>query len=106
MFEPNNPDKVRNIQDFMEPSRSETFESYGQRYCLYGPFVSREGMIAALKDDPMLKPVHDNWSKFDASILETPFKYGILYLKIRWEGWYVRPVLEMSAEQFSNLLNH
>lgn len=105
MTEPNKPDKIPCINETMEPSSSNTFESQGSQYYFYGPFTSRDGLIAALKDDPMLKPVHDKWSKFEPSILDAAFMCESLYLQIRWEGWFVRPVRELTEEQFIDLLN-
>lgn len=106
MEEPNKPDKVPRINEIMEPSSSNTFESQGCHYHFYGPFTSRDDLIAALKDDPMLKPVHDKWSKFEPSVLDAAFKCERLYLQIRWEGWFVRPVRELTEEQFADLLNN
>jgi len=99
------PDKAKRIGELMEPSRNESFESQGHQYYFYGPFASRDELIEAVKDDPMLKPVYDKWSKFDTTVLDAMFKYGVVYLQIRWEGWFVRPVLEMTQEQFSSLCN-
>merc|ERR1711988_146565 len=104
MEEPNKPDKVPRIMEIMEPSTSNTFQSQGNHYYLYGPFKSREELIDSLKNDPMLRPVHDKWSKFESSVLDAAFQYGKMYLQIRWEGWFVRPVLEMDKDQFSKLL--
>jgi len=104
MVEPNKPDKTPRIKELMEPSTSNTFESQGGQYYFYGPFNSRDELIGSLKNDPMLKPVHDKWSKFERCVLDEVFKYGTLYLQIRWEGWFVRPVLEMTQEGLSSLV--
>jgi hypothetical protein len=105
MSEPNKPDKVPEIGKLMRPSLAAiSYESGGAQYYMYGPFISKEDLLAALKADPMLQPVHDKWSKFDGSVLDAAFQQGKLYLQIRWEGWFVRPVLEMTKEQLKSLM--
>ena len=54
----------------------------------------------------MLHGVYLKWEKFDGNVLDKAF-YGCkaLYLQIRWEGWFVRPVRELTKEQFTTLLN-
>merc|ERR1712187_135150 len=105
MSEPNKPDKVPEIGKLMHPCPSVTsYESGGAQYYIYGPFTSEEELIAALKEEPMLQPVHHKWSTFDASVLDAATQRGTLYLQIRWEGWFVRPVLEMTSGQLASLL--
>merc|ERR1719478_368632 len=104
MTEPNKPDKVPEIDRLMKPCAAASYES-GEAQCyLYGPFLSKEELIETLKKDPMLQPVYNKWSKFDASVLDAAMQRGTLYLQIRWQGWFVRPVLEMTKEQLASLL--
>jgi len=105
MMEPNKPDKVPTISSKMEP-RAATFESQGEGYYLYGPFQCRENMMENLKQDPMLKPVADKWSKFESSVLDAMFSHGTaIYLQIRWQGWFVRPVVELTESELARLLS-
>merc|ERR1712072_310808 len=86
MSEPNKPDKVSAIGKLMHPCPTAvSYESGGAQYFIYGPFGSKEELLAALKDDPMLQPVHDKWSNFDAAVLDAATQRGMLYLQIRWE---------------------
>jgi len=107
MTEPNKPDKVPAITRKMKPRGSIlAFVSKDEHYYLYGPFTCREDMLATLKTDPMLKPVSDKWSTFDSAVLDEMFKYGTaLYLQIKWQGWFVRPVLELNQDQLESLLD-
>lgn len=105
MTAPNQPDKVPIITELMEPQRGfPQFISQGKSYYLYGPFESSDDLLQQLKNDPMLKPVYDKWSKFEKSSIDGATGYGRLYLQIRWEGWFVRPVLEMTDAEFTKLL--
>ena len=53
----------------------------------------------------MLKPVHDKWDGFDPGVLDTAFSgCKAVYLQIRWEGWFVRPVRELTKEQLTVLV--
>merc|ERR1719199_2093702 len=104
MTEPNKPDKVPEVDKLMQPCAAASYESGGAQCYIYGPFFNKEELIATLRNDPMLQPVHNKWSKFDASVLDAATRRGTLYLQIRWQGWFVRPVLEMTKEQLASLL--
>merc|ERR1712125_239911 len=78
--------------------------SDGKELYIYGPFTSGDQLIETLREDKMLQPVYNKWSKFDPSLLDAATQRGALYLQIRWQGWFVRPVLEMSKEQLESLL--
>jgi len=93
--------KVRRITELMEPNPDySAFEVNGEKYYLCGPFASRKQLLKFLQSDPMLQPVHKKWSSFQKCALDQAFQFGSLYLQIKWQGWYVRPVLGMSYDQF------
>lgn len=104
MTAPNQPDKVPRIGEMMVP-RVDGYEEKGATYYVKGPFKSSDQLLSDLQNDPMLKPVHEKWSTFDPSVLEAAFRdCNNLYLQIRWEGWFVRPVRELSQIQFADLI--
>ena len=75
------------------------------KYYLKGPYTTREDLLAGLEADRMLKAVYNKWSTFEKSVLEAAFSdcTGV-YLQIRWMGWYARPILELSPDEFENRL--
>merc|ERR1712232_25015 len=81
-----------------------SFESGGEHYYCFGPFSTRQDLMNGLKADPMLQPVFQKWSQFEAEALDKVFEFGNLYLQIKWQGWYVRSVLEMNEAQLDKLL--
>jgi hypothetical protein len=98
-------DKAGLLSEMMIPNRScDSFESQGDQYYLYGPFRETQDLLDGLNSDPMLTAVHETWSSFETNVLDTMFTYGTLYLQIRWQGWYARPVLEMDEAQFGQFL--
>ena len=53
----------------------------------------------------MLKAVYTKWLSFEESVLEAAFTNCTgVYLQIQWMGWYSLPILELSPDQFENLL--
>lgn len=105
MSAPNKPDKVSRIGEIMVP-RTDGYEEKGVTYYLKGPFKSRDELISDLENDPMLKPVYKKWSVFDPTVVEANFRdCQNLYLQVRWEGWFVRPVRELSKIQFADLIS-
>ena len=74
-------------------------------FYLLGPFHDRKELLEGLKENRMLKLVHDKWDRFDPDVLDTAFSgCKALYLQIRWEGWFVRPVRELTKEQLTVLV--
>ena len=93
------------MDEIMCPGR-EGYKVRGQTFYLLGPFPGRKELLERLENEPLLKGVYLKWKKFDGNVLDKAF-YGCkaLYLQIRWEGWFVRPVRELTKEQFTTLLN-
>ena len=89
----------------MGPSCS-GYEVKGHVFYLLGPFHNRDELLEGLKENRMLKPVYEKWSLFDYDVLHEAFSgCKALYLQIRWEGWFVRPVRELTKEQLTVLVS-
>ena len=73
---------------------------------LLGPFISTTLLLDALQADPMLQPVYAKWKAFESTVLDAMFEgCTAVYLQIRWQGWYVRPVREFTLTEFDAALS-
>ena len=56
-------EKAEALDEIMGPS-CPGFEVKGHVFYLLGPFHDRDELLEGLKENRMLKPVHDKWKKF------------------------------------------
>eukprot|EP00930_Biecheleria_cincta_P040102 TRINITY_DN2750_c0_g1_i1.p1 TRINITY_DN2750_c0_g1~~TRINITY_DN2750_c0_g1_i1.p1 ORF type:complete len:1671 (+),score=338.01 TRINITY_DN2750_c0_g1_i1:189-5201(+) len=96
-------DKAAMMTERFLPSMN-GFESGDTVYYFVGPFQNKEKLLDNLKNDPMLQPVYETWSSFQPLVLDSAFALGSIYLQISWQGWFVRPVAEVTREGFKDLL--
>mmetsp|Transcript_56094 Transcript_56094/g.112457 ORF Transcript_56094/g.112457 Transcript_56094/m.112457 type:complete len:240 (-) Transcript_56094:198-917(-) len=106
MTAPNTPDKVPLVRQHLQPSSSFSWHTaQDEKYCCYGPFHTMKQLLISLESDPMLQPVWWKWRGFSHEIFDGPLKYGeAIWLRIRWEGWFVRPMLEVRERGADALL--
>ena len=96
---------VEAMDEIMRPGL-EGYKVRDQTFYLLGPFHKREELLERLEKEPLLEGVYLKWKKFDGNVLDNAFDgCKAVYLQIRWEGWFVRPVRELTKEQFTDLLN-
>ena len=97
-------DRAKALGKIMGPSRP-GYKVREHVFYLLGPFQNSTELLECLEGNRMLKLVHGKWKDFEPDVLDIAFSgCKAVYLQIRWEGWFVRPVRELTQEQLTVLV--